>query len=227
MLCLVGKREQRWERLGSRSDQSRPQKRGYLKAKLADKRLPAKIHERYRIIGALCERATAEAASRMVGCSEGKAEHWVHRFNASGFTTFEKQPNHRGRPLIIDGPQVRALIRVALSRPQDLGPPCLLPLSTRLYLVMDNLNTHKHERLRAFMAAHNIEPVSTPTYASWLNAIESHFAPLKKFAIAGTDDPSHEYHRWRIARYLTWRNRCKGSHRAALAKFSRVKLYQH
>lgn len=50
----------------------------------------------------------------------------------------------------------------------------------------DNLNTHKHPRLSAFMAAHNIEPVYTPTYASWLNAIESHFTPLKKFAIGGT-----------------------------------------
>ena len=59
----------------------------------------------------------------MVGCSDGKAEHWVHRFNRSGFTTFEKQPNHPGRPTIIDGQQVRALIRVALSRPQDLGLP--------------------------------------------------------------------------------------------------------
>ena len=87
------------------------------------------------------------------------------------------------------------------------------PLATRLYVVMDNLNTHKHARLKAFMAAHNIEPVYTPTSASWLNAIESHFAPLKKFAISATDDPSHEYRRWRIARYLTWRNRQKGGHR--------------
>jgi transposase len=61
------------------------------------------------------------------------------------------------------------------------------------------------------MAAHNIEPAYTPTYSSWLNAIEAHFTSLKKFAIGGTDDPSHEYRRWRIARYLTWRNKEKGS----------------
>ena len=30
------------------------------------------------------------------------------------------------------------------------------------------------------MAGHNIEPVSTPTYASWLNAIESHFAAAQE-----------------------------------------------
>jgi len=100
-------------------------------------------------------------------------------------------------------------------------------MTTRIYVVMDNLNTHTHARLKSFMATHNIEPVYTPTYASWLNAIESHFTRLKKFAITGTDDPSHEYRRWRIARYLTWRNRSKGSTKAALAKFSRVKLCRH
>src|SRR5713101_2367201 len=83
------------------------------------------------------------------------------------------------------------------------------------------------DRLKAFMAAHNIEPAYTPTYSSWLNAIEAHFTSLKKFAIGGTDDPSHEYRRWRIARYLTWRNKEKGSSKAALAQFSRVRLYRH
>ena len=101
------------------------------------------------------------------------------------------------------------------------------PATTRLYVIMDNLNTHKHARLKAFMAGNNIEPAYTPTYSSWLNPIEAHFGPLKKFAIAGADDPTHEYRRWRIARYLTWRNRQKGSTKATLAKFSRVKLVEH
>jgi transposase len=94
-----------------------------LRERLAEKRQPAKIYERYRLIALVREGATPSAASRTVGCCAGKAEQWVHRFNASGFATFEKQPNHPGRPIIIDGPQVRALIRVALSRPEDLGLP--------------------------------------------------------------------------------------------------------
>ena len=94
-----------------------------LQRKLADKRLPATIFERYRVIGGLRQGMTAAAASRASGCSDGKAEYWVKRFNASGFATFEKQPNHRGRPIVIDGQQVRSLIRVALSRPEDLGLP--------------------------------------------------------------------------------------------------------
>lgn len=94
-----------------------------LEVKLAEKRLPVKIYERYRIVACMREGLTAAAVSRMVGCGDGKAEHWVKRFNASGFTTFEKQPNHPGRPIVIDGAQVRTLIRVALSRPEDLGLP--------------------------------------------------------------------------------------------------------
>ena len=94
-----------------------------LTERLRAKRLPTKLYERYRLIALVRDGATPAAASRAVGCSDGKAEHWVHRFNASGFSTFEKQPNHPGRPIIIDGQQVRALIRVALSRPEDLGLP--------------------------------------------------------------------------------------------------------
>ena len=94
-----------------------------LTEQLREKRLPAKLYERYRLIALVRTGLTPAPAARVVGCSDGKAEHWVHRFNESGFTTFEKQPNHPGRPIIIDGEQVRALIRVATSRPEDLGLP--------------------------------------------------------------------------------------------------------
>jgi len=94
-----------------------------LSTRLAEKRLPAKIYERYRLIAVVRGGETAHCASRLVGCSDQKAELWVHRFNASGFSTFDRHPEHKGRPLIIDGQQVRSLIRVALSRPEDLGLP--------------------------------------------------------------------------------------------------------
>jgi len=99
------------------------EERGLLAAKLKDKKLPTKVHERYRLVALVSEGMSANAAGRAVGCTDVKAQHWVHRFNASGFATFEKQPNHPGRPIIIDGQQVRSLIRVALSRPEDLGLP--------------------------------------------------------------------------------------------------------
>lgn len=89
------------------------------------------------------------------------------------------------------------------------------------------LNTHKNARLKAFIETHSIEPVYTPTYASWLNAIESHLGPLKKFAIAGTNDPSHEYRRWRIVRLPHLGKPDKGSPKTVLAKFSRTEAYRH
>lgn len=100
-----------------------PEEEEVLQQKLREKGLKARIYERYRLIEVVRRGATAAEASQVVGCSDGKAEHWVHRFNESGFGTFEKSPGHTGRPLIIDGQQVRALIRVALSRPEDLGLP--------------------------------------------------------------------------------------------------------
>lgn len=98
------------------------------------------------------------------------------------------------------------------------------PREQRIYLVMDNLNTHRHPVVRAFYEANNIEPVWTPTYASWLNAIEAHFGGVRKFAINGADEPSHHHRRRRIQRYLTWRNREHSSTLTPLARFRHIKL---
>jgi transposase len=63
-----------------------------LEQRLREKRLPAKIYERDRIIDLVRDGMTPAAASRAVGCSDGKAEHWVHRFNDSGFTSAPCSP---------------------------------------------------------------------------------------------------------------------------------------
>jgi len=81
------------------------------------------------------------------------------------------------------------------------------PAAQRIYLVQDNLRSHRNPMLVDFAATHNIKLVFTPTYASWLNAIEAHFGPLKRFCITNTDDHDHATRRRRIYRYLTWRNR--------------------
>ena len=80
----------------------------------------------------------------------------------------------------------------------------------RIYLVRDHLNTPRHplvravrlrrSRLEAFYAAHHRAPVWTPTYASWLNALEAQFGGVRKFAIKGADDPTHEPSRRRLQR---------------------------
>ena len=101
------------------------------------------------------------------------------------------------------------------------------PREQTIYLVMDNLNTHRHARLRAFYAENKIEPVWTPTYSSWLNAIEAHFGGIRKFTIAGSDDASHQCRRRRIQRYLTWRNRAHGARACPLARYRYNKLDRH
>lgn len=82
-----------------------------------------RLHRRYRIIAELRQgRASREVAYR-VRCHPNMVDEWLHRFNASGFTTFEQPSNPKGRPPIITGPQVRELIDVALSSPTERGLP--------------------------------------------------------------------------------------------------------
>lgn len=90
------------------------------------------------------------------------------------------------------------------------------PIKRRLYVIMDNLSSHKSEPLMEFYKMNNIKPVWTPTYSSWLNIIEPHFGALKKFTINGSDDPDHKTRRNRIQKYLRLRNRKVNSHRNKL-----------
>ncbi len=101
------------------------------------------------------------------------------------------------------------------------------PQEIRIHLIMDNLSSHKHKDVASFIAANNMEVAWTPTYASWLNAIEAHFASLKKFVLSNSDDMSHDERRKRISRYLTWRNREHSATGCPLAGFRRIKLEVH
>jgi len=94
-----------------------------LTRKLRDLTLPARIHQRYRIIAATRGGASVQAAAARVGCHFTVAYDWVHRFNASGFATFERASNPRGRVPIITAKQLRDLVDVALSSPLERGLP--------------------------------------------------------------------------------------------------------
>ena len=97
----------------------------------------------------------------------------------------------------------------------------------RLYIVMDNLSAHKKAEVLAYMSSHRMEPVWTPVQASWLNLIEPHFGPMKKFVLSNSDDPDHATRRRRIYRYLTWRNKQHGSSHFPLKQLRRIKLDGH
>ena len=97
--------------------------RSVLRAKRRDLSLSARIHQRYRIIDEVRGgRSVVEAAER-AGCHFTIAYHWVHRFNRSGFTSFEQVSNPKGRPPIVRAAQLRELVEVALSSPAERGLP--------------------------------------------------------------------------------------------------------
>lgn len=96
---------------------------GILREKLEDLSLSARVHQRYRIVGEVLKgHGVAEAANR-VGCHFTVAYDWIRRFNESGFKTFERGPNPKGRPPILKAKQLRELVEVALSSPAERGLP--------------------------------------------------------------------------------------------------------
>lgn len=97
-----------------------------LRAKVKDLTLSARVHQRYRIVDLVSRGHSIQETAEWVGCHLTVAYDWVHRFNASGFATFERVSNPRGRPPILKATQLRELVDVALSSPADRG----LPFST-------------------------------------------------------------------------------------------------
>ncbi|WP_342437607.1 transposase [Paenibacillus sp. FSL L8-0436] len=81
--------------------------------------------------------------------------------------------------------------------------------SERLYIILDNFSPHVHNKVKEWAAANNVELVYTPTYASWLNRIECHFRPLRKFVLEGSDFAKHQDLGLAIQAYLRWRNKNK------------------
>ena len=78
-----------------------------------------------------------------------------------------------------------------------------------LHIVLDNASFHLKEEVLIYAASHKIKFYWTPTNASWLNRIESHFTALKKFALDNTDYRTHEEQQSAIEQYLAWRNRTR------------------
>jgi len=94
-----------------------------LRSKLRDLSLSVRVHQRYRVIDQVRRRFGLQEAAERVGCHFTAAYDWVHRFNHSGFATFEQVPNPKGRPPILRAEQLRELVDVALSSPAERGLP--------------------------------------------------------------------------------------------------------
>lgn len=82
------------------------------------------------------------------------------------------------------------------ARPQRNGRSTLTYMQTirlayprqiRIYWIQDGLSSHWTPAIRAYAEANNIELVPTPTYASYLNRIESTFGALDEFVCKNAD----------------------------------------
>lgn len=76
----------------------------------------------------------------------------------------------------------------------------------KLYIVLDNFSPHRCQDIGGWSERHNMELVFTATPASWMNRIECHFAPLRKFALEGSFPDTHTTLQHQVRRYLRWRN---------------------
>ena len=80
----------------------------------------------------------------------------------------------------------------------------------KIYLIADNLSTHKTPAIRDWAAESNVELVFTPTYASFLNRIECHFWAIGEFVINNADYPDWNALAKAMADHIQYRN---GPHR--------------
>lgn len=101
----------------------------------------------------------------------------------------------------------------------------------RLFVIIDGLHqVHDHPRFLRLCRRLRITLVFTPTEASWLNPIETHFGALGGATYAGSDDPTHQARRRRVYRYLRLRHRERGNTAHPLTRIGSVhavKLERH
>jgi putative transposase len=85
-----------------------------------------------------------------------------------------------------------------------------VPAALEVHLIADNYATHKHPRVKAWLARHPRFHIHyTPTYASWLNQVERWFALITQQAIRrGSFRSVRELVR-KIDNYVTHYNRSK------------------
>ncbi len=80
------------------------------------------------------------------------------------------------------------------------------PTKIGIYWIQDGLSSHWTPEIRAFAAANNIELVPTPTYASYLNRIESTFGSLDEFVCKNADYLDWDAFGYALADHVRYRN---------------------
>ena len=77
------------------------------------------------------------------------------------------------------------------------------PRRREVHIILDNLATHKTQKVRTFLAAHpRVHLHFTPTYSSWLNHVELWFAKIERQVLARGIFTSVADLRRKILRYI-------------------------
>lgn len=97
--------------------------REFLRLKLRDKTVSARIYERYRVIDIAQQGFSVPEIAERSGMFVTSIYDWIGRFNEHGFDGFDDPPNPNGRPSSLSAKQLREMVKIALSRPTDLGLP--------------------------------------------------------------------------------------------------------
>lgn len=97
--------------------------REVLSEKLKDKTVSARIYERFRVIEIAQRGLTVSQIAERSGMHFTGIYDWIERFNKNGFEGFDDPPNPAGRPSLLTSKQIGEMIKIALSRPTDLGLP--------------------------------------------------------------------------------------------------------
>jgi transposase len=100
-------------------------------------------------------------------------------------------------------------------RPTRNGPSTLAfmqtirlayPRKLRIYWIQDNLSCHWTPKIREWATDNNVELVPTPTYASYLNRIESHFGAISEFVVKNADYLDWDSFGLAMAKHIQHRN---------------------
>jgi transposase len=80
------------------------------------------------------------------------------------------------------------------------------PRRIRIYWIQDGLSSHWTPAIRAYADANNMELVPTPTYASYLNRIESTFGAIDEFVCKNSDYLDWDAFGYALAEHVRHRN---------------------
>jgi len=76
----------------------------------------------------------------------------------------------------------------------------------RIHVILDNFSPHIRQDVKKYAAKNRMKLVYIATNASWMNRIEAHFGPLRKFALEGSYPKTHKELSKQVMDYIEWRN---------------------